>query len=166
MSKTYKYFFRIVIISYLLLLHIILLSCSTASPKHPIPTEEGFLNKQILIRAPSYANKFKTTETLVLELKYNSTNVIVFPRNYNLRIFEYSGDDWVEIKEKPTQRFPDEDIIFSPDKYIPAVQVVGLFPDLPDIFREYKLRIYLTGKMKTDDGDQDVTAFVDVVLTP
>jgi hypothetical protein len=151
---------------YLLLLQIVLPSCSTTNPNHPIPIEEGFQNKQILIRAPGYANTFKTTESLILELKYNSYNEIVFPRNYNLRIFEYSDDEWVEIKEKPTQRFPDEDIIFSPDKYMPAVQVVGLFPDLPDIFREYKLRIYVTGKMKTDDGNQDVTAYVDVVLTP
>jgi hypothetical protein len=150
----------------LLLSQIILLSCSTANPKHPIPTEAGFLNKQILIRAPSYANKFKTTETLVLELKYNSTNVIVFPRNYNLRIFEYSGDEWVEIKEKPTERFPNGDIILLPDKYMPIVHVVGVFPDLPDVFREYKLRIYVTGGMKTDDGNHDVSAYVDVVLTP
>ena len=157
---------RVAMAIYLLLLHIALPSCSTTNPGHPISVDEGFLNKQILIRAPGYANKFKTTESLVLELKYNSYNEIVFPRNYNLRIFEYSGDEWVEIKEKPTQRFPDEDIIFSPDKYMPAVEVVGLFPDLPDIFREYKLRIYVTGKMKTDDGDQDVTAYVDVVLTP
>jgi hypothetical protein len=157
---------RVAVTIYLLLLQIALPSCSTTNPDHPIPIEEGLLNKQLLIRAPANANTFKTTESLFLELKYNSYNEIIFPRNYNPRIFEYSDDEWVEINEKPTQRFPDEDIIFSPDKYMPAVQVVGLFPDLPDVFREYKLRIYVTGKMKTDDGDQDVTAYVDVVLTP
>jgi len=68
--------------------------------------------------------------------------------------------------EKPTERFPDGDIIFSPDKYMPIVQVVGAFPDLPDINQKYKLRIYVTGEMKTEEGNQDVVAYVDVQLTP
>jgi hypothetical protein len=162
----YRILFRILTINYLLLTFLALPSCSTTNPSHPIHIEDGFLNKQIWLRAPSYANMFKTTESLALELKYNSTNEIVFPRNYNLKIFEYSDGDWIEIKEKPTQRFPDGDVIFSPDKYMPIVQIVSVFPNLPNVDREYKLRIYVTGEMKTDDGNKDVTAYVDVVLTP
>jgi hypothetical protein len=161
-----KTLLRIIVVNCLFFVQVTLSSCSTTITNPPIPVEKDFTNKQILLRAPDYANTFKTTESLALELKYNSTNEIKFPRNYNLRIFEYSDGEWIEIMEKPTERFPDGDIIFSPDKYMPIVQVVGAFPDLPDINQKYKLRIYVTGEMKTEEGNQDVVAYVDVQLTP
>jgi hypothetical protein len=149
----------------LLLLLLVLISCSTTNADHPIPIEEGLLNNQILIRAPGYSNSFKTTEPLNLELKYYSNNEIVFQNNYNLRIFQFISSKWIEIKEKPTERFPIGEVIFSPNKYMPAVEVVTLFPDLPDFNKEYQLRIYVTGVMKTNVENKDVSAYVDVMLT-
>lgn len=141
-------------------------SCTTPKLNDPIQTEGEYVNRQIQIRAPAYANKFNTRDVVILELRYNSTNEIVFHDDYGLRIFEKVGDGWIEIKQKPTDRVPSGDIILSPRKEISAVQVVMLFPDLPDLERKYLVRIYVIGQMNSDGGKVEVVAFTDIVLQP
>ncbi len=151
---------------FLVAIQILLASCSSASNLPPLSFEDDYLNQQILLRVPSYSNTYKTTDPINLELKYNSNKEIIFPYNYNLKIFERSDVMWVELKEKPTDRFPLNDIILSPTIELPAVQVVVLFPDLQNPFREYDLRIYVIGNMKTNDGTEEVAAYTEITLQP
>jgi len=141
-------------------------SCADSKLNDPIQIADEYVNRQILIRAPAYANKFSTKDVVILELKYNSTNEIVFPNNYGVRIFEETSNGWIEIKEKATDRVPPDDIVLSPMKEMPAVQVVMLFPDLPNLGRKYALRIYVIGQMNSNGKKIEIAAFVDIVLQP
>ncbi len=156
----------IFLISAVLLGIVLIPSCTVADVNNPIPIEEEYVNQQILIRAPAYVNKFNTRDAVILELKYNSTNEIVFPNDYGLRIFEKTADGWTEIKEIPTETFPPDDIILSPLKEMPAVQTVMFFPNLPDLGRKYSLRIYVIGQMNSNGKKIEIAAFVDIVLQP
>ena len=110
-----------------------LVSCDSSEINDPIIIDEHYLNQQILLRAPSYGNTFKTNVPVLLELKYNSNNEITFPSDFNIQIFQKSSDGWIEIKEFPTTRVPSDDIVLSPEKYMPAVQVIYFYPDLLDL---------------------------------
>ena len=147
-------------------LFVLITSCK-ANEIHPlvnIPNE--FVNQQINIRVAGYSTTYKNTDPISLELKYNSNDVIVFPNNYNLKIFELSNGNWVEIQEKPTERLPQDDIVLAPNKTLPAVHVVVLFPNIVDMNKTHKLRIYVIGEMQTDDGNQNVAAYTDITLGP
>ena len=157
---------KVALITAVLLGFVLISSCTPSETNSPIPTDEEYVNRQILIRAPDYANKFDTRDFIMLELKYNTTNEIVFPNNYGLKIFEKTADGWVEIKEQPTERVPPGDIIFSPLKEMPAVPVVMVFPDLPDLGQKYSLRIYVIGQMSSNGQTIEVVAFTDIVLNP
>ena len=157
---------KIIVLSCPILLALTLLTSCASEKNNPISINEKYVNQQILLRAPNYANTFRTRDSHTLELKYNSDNEIVFPNNYNLRIFENTSTGWVEIKEKPTERIPPGDIVLSPTKELPAVQIVILFPDLPSLEREYSLRIYVIGQMEVHGETEQVIACTQIVLYP
>ncbi|MBL8099017.1 MAG: hypothetical protein JNK81_07530 [Anaerolineales bacterium] len=144
---------------------IVLISCNSQE-QNLINVEPSYINNEILIRVASFANTFKTKDPIFLELKYNSTNDITFPNNYNLKIFYKTKNEWVEINEEPTQRFPEGDILFSPNITMPIVESVVVYPALPSLFENYVLRIYVIGKMSTEQGEKDVAAYTEVNLSP
>jgi hypothetical protein len=131
-----------------------LISACTSDKNDPIQMDGTNVNQQINLRAPAYANEFGTNEALILELKYNSINEIVFPNNYGIRIFEETEDGWIEVQEKPTERF------------MPAVHIVGVYPNLqrPDL--KHNLRVYVIGEMKVNGEVVEVAAYTDVKLKP
>lgn len=128
--------------------------------------DEEYVNKQILIRAPANFNTFKTTDSIDLELKYNSGNEITFPNDYNIRIFLRTSDGWDEIHEIPTIRLPEDDVVFSPDAKMTAVENIFISPDFPDYNLQYQLRVYVFGNMKTNDVDVEVAAYTDFTVYP
>lgn len=150
----------------IILLQILLASCSSLDSTPPVSFEEGYVNQQILLRAPDFSNTFRTTDVISLELKYNSTNEITFPNNYNLRIFQRTNGEWIELYEKPTERLPAGDVVFSPTKEMPAVHVIYLYPDLQEPSPKYQLRIYVIGEMRTKEGIKKVAAYTDITLHP
>jgi hypothetical protein len=98
-----------------------------------------------------------------LEINSFSSNEIVFPNDYNLRIFQRKDRDWIEIPETPTTRLPTGDIVLSPKKVRETTYVM---PNLRDYTKRYQLRIYVIGDMKTDEGIKQVAAYVDLELSP
>jgi len=143
-----------------------LISCSSLEHDPPIGIEKDFINQQILLRAPSFSNTFSTIDPINLELKYNTSNEIIFPNNYNLKLFTQVNEGWIEIQEKPTVRLPSGNIIFSPTKDMPAVEDIFVSPELLDISQQYELRIYIIGDMKVDGDVVRVAAYTDVTLHP
>jgi hypothetical protein len=141
-------------------------SCTAKSFPPPVNIADEYVNQQIRIRVAPYSNTLKTSDPVSLELKYNSNNTIVFPNNYNLKIFERSKDKWLEVKEEPTVRLPEGDITLAPNIMLPAVEVIFVSPDLKDLSRSYQLRIYVIGEMQTDNGKQNVAAYVEFELKP
>ena len=158
-----KIFIRVVV---LLAACLFVISCAPKE-KRLIDVDPAYTNKQILLRTASFLNTYKTKDPIFLELKYNDTNEIVFPTNYNLRIFyKIDNNEWIEINEKPTRRFPEGDIVFSPNKQMPIAEAVVVYPDLPNLVDNYILRIYVIGDMATDQGTNKVAAFTEMKLIP
>lgn len=128
--------------------------------------ESSYTNQQILLKVAGILNSFKTDDPIFLELYYNTSKEIIFPSNYNLRIFYKNSDEWIEIKEKPTQRFPGEDIVFSPTQPMSYAESVVLAPDLPNKLEKYHLRIYVVGNMNEEGKIIQVTAYTEIELSP
>jgi hypothetical protein len=92
-------------------------SCSILhrSPdKPPIDFDPNYLNQQIRLLVSKELSAFKTDSDVGLLLEYNTVNEIIFPNNYNLRIFVQQNDQWVEVKQRPTIR-PNGPVILSPN---------------------------------------------------
>jgi hypothetical protein len=145
---------------------IFLASCNVGTKLDPVSFDSGYVNNQILLRPADYLNSFNTDDSITLELKYNSTNLISFPRNFNLKYFEKTKNGWVELEEKPVERYPSSEIVFSPDSSSPLVLVLSAYPSIKDQSKKVHLRIYVFGKMETEEGLVDVAAYTDVYLVP
>ena len=150
----------------LLIMVILLSACGLARADDPIEFDKEYLNNQVLIRAPAYSNTFKTKGTITLELKYNSNSRILFANNYNIKIFQNISNHWTEIKEKPATRISSDIVELSPEKAMPAVQVVMFYPDLPQPNEKCSLRVYVVGLMEANGTTKNVAAYTDIVLFP
>jgi hypothetical protein len=158
---------RYFVIVCLVFLHsIFLTSCITSTKNDPIQLNEKNVSHQITTFAPGFANTYKTSDPIRLELDYNSTNEIIFPNDFNPRIFEETKDGWVEIKIKPALIIPTNDVILSPQNEMSAVHFIVIFPDISNLDRNYILRIYVIGKMRVNSETEEVAAFTDVTLNP
>ena len=157
---------KVISLIVILLCQVLIISCSDSVSVPSIDIEKKYINRQILLRAPTFSNSFSTLDPINLELKYNTDSEIVFPNNYNLKIFMQTGQGWVEIKEKPIVRLPSGDVVFSPSKQMPAVEDIFFSPQLPSNNQKYQLRIYVIGNMTKNGERINVAAFTDIVLHP
>lgn len=156
---------RVVSLIYWVLLCQVLLSGCSAKP--PVDFEDGYVNQQIMLSAPVLYNTFSTNTKqypIWLEISTTSKDEIVLPNNLNLRIFERKSGDWIEIPEIPITRLPAEDVILSGMKKFR--ETTSTSPMLPDPTQKYRLRIYVSGDMKTEEGTKEVAAYVDITLHP
>lgn len=160
MYKTCKIFVQI------LFSLILLTSCNKPPLIDPVSIDSENINNQILLRAAKDLNTFTTGDSITLELKYNSINRISFPRNFNLKYFEKMENEWIELPEKPVERYPADDIVFSADSSSPTVQILSAYPSITDQTRKFHLRIYVIGSMETEEGSVNVAAYTDVYLYP
>jgi hypothetical protein len=144
-------------------------SCNVlqANPsKAPIDFDPAYLNQQIKLVVVKELSAFNTTDDVAVLLGYYTTNEIVLPNNFNLRLFIEQNDQWVEIKEQPTIR-PKEPVILSPKIPSSYGQIVAFWPQLPDRTKRYSVRLYVFGDMTTPEGQKHrVAAFCDFVLRP
>jgi hypothetical protein len=139
--------------------------CSAAPPPPPLNFKDDALNNQIMLSALPEHNSFQTGQTLFINIAFNTQNQIVFPNNYNLRLFIEDGEEWREIQEQPRIRLPEGDFVFSP---LTSHRFPGFYvkPILPDLRSKYKLRIYISGEMESDNGAETVASFIDISLRP
>jgi hypothetical protein len=149
-----------------LLIAIFLFGCKSGTANDPIKTDLDFTNQQIKLFTFDYDNSYTTSDIIVTEIWDVSGNLITFPNDYNIRIFEKSNKGWIEIFEKPTTRLPQGDFTIDPVNEDMCSLTVAIYPDLPEVDRKYYLRIFVFGKMSQDGEENDVAAYVDVVLRP
>ena len=140
----------------------ILVACSTKGSHPPIDVDKDYLNQQITLETQRFSNTFRTVDAINIDITNKSTYEIVFPNNYNIMIFSYSDNEWVEIPEIPTTRLPDGDVVLASN----TIDTTFVNPDLPNPNRQYNLRMYVFGIMKADGESQEVAAFTDVILRP
>ena len=138
---------------------------SSEPPQPPIPFDSAYLNQQIRLIAPQGLNSYKIGDLVGILLEYDTSNKIVFPNNYNLRLFTLIDNQWIEIWEKPTERLPDK-IVLSPETSSSYNQIIGFIPSINDRTKIYNIRLYIFGDMLTPDGVKKVAGFVDFILTP
>jgi hypothetical protein len=159
---------RKLLTSLLLLLCFAVTSCSklqSAPDKPPVEFNPSYLNQQIKLIAYKQLNPFKTDVPVSLHLEYDTTNKIVFPPNYNLKIFIRQNGRWDMIQENPSTRSTSP-VILSPDTYLSYQQIVTFSPDLGDLTKTYFMRAYVFGDMTTTEGNKQVAAFSDFLLSP
>jgi hypothetical protein len=150
----------------LISLSILLVACSQSVNKDPITSDANYTNHQIRLYSSANYNSYKTSDVISAEIWNISGQMIKFPNNYNIQIFEKVDNGWKEIAEKPTIRLPEGDFTFNPLDGSSYIQMIGVFPNLPDLDQKYKLRIYVSGLMKENDEEIEVVAFTDVTLIP
>jgi hypothetical protein len=143
-------------------------SCSVNSQspdKPPIDFDAAYMNHQIRLVVVNELSAFKTDSDVALLLEYHTTNKIVFPSDYNLKLFIQQDDEWVVVKEKPTIR-PDAPVVLSPNIPSSYGHIVGFWPQLDDLNKTYRMRAYVFGDMETKEGIHQVATFADFILTP
>lgn len=149
------------------LLFFVITSCSMVHQtpsKPPITFDSAYLNHQIrLIVIKGWP--LKTDSALTLLLEYDTTNEIVFPSNYNVRIFIQQEGEWVEIQDELVAG-TEEPIILSSNNPVSYDHIVGFWPQLIDLNKTYYMRVYVFGDMTTTEGIKKVAAFVDFVVKP
>jgi hypothetical protein len=142
-----------------------LMSCAITKNEPQIDDIEGSnINNQVHAKVYDLMNTLETVNPVILEIQSFTPDTIVFKNNFSVRIFKQTDGEWKEIKEKPTTRLPEDDVVFSPDKG--TVQIFTVFPDLDDYTHDVQLRIYVIGDMQTDQGIVKVAAYADVTLHP
>lgn len=154
---------KMIILSFILLQILMVTGCSQSKLVDPIPSKHNYTNEQILLYAFKDYNTFTTADVITAEIWNLTENPIEFPNNYNIRIFERTKQGWFEIYEKPVTRFPSGPFSLNPEI---GVEMLGVFPDLPDISREYDLRIYVSGQLYENEKIIEVFAYTDVTLKP
>jgi hypothetical protein len=164
--KNNVHFTKAIISALVVSLFLFIVSCKAKEIPPPVNIPTEFVNQQIIVRLDQYLNTFKITDPVSLELKYNSSNKIVFPNNYNLKIYEFSNNAWLEVQEKPTVRLPEGELVFAPNIAMPAVETIFVSPKISDLSKLHRMRIYVIGEMQIESGSQNVAAYVDFELKP
>lgn len=146
---------------------LLLISCARLNDKMPPPLEfqDDYLNNQVILHAFPQLNSFKTTDILVLSLTFRTDTDIVFPNNYNLRLFVRDKESWKEINEKPMVRLPEGEFIFSPVTSN-QMSVIYVDPNIENTEQKYLLRIYVSGKMIENGISKTVASYLDIELRP
>jgi hypothetical protein len=159
MKKSLRFLYIILAISSVI-------SCSKVRNDNPLDTDTKFTNNQIVLVIKDDYNTFKTSDVISGEIWNESDEGIKFPNNYNIRIFEKTNNGWSELIEKPVTRFPQGDFEFDPSSGTSNIQMIDIFPDLPEPDRNYQLRIYISGELITDGESKEVFAYTDLSLHP
>jgi hypothetical protein len=169
-TLTVRRFLRVMYkkLSILIIAGLILISCSPSDIDPidpPIDFNQAYLNQQIKLVVVRELSALKTDQDVAVLLEYDTPNKVVFPSDYNLRIFIRHDSGWLETEEKPTIR-PDGQVVLSP--HIPSSygQIVAFWPQLPDITKTYNIRIYVFGDMNMKEGTEKVAAYTDLILSP
>jgi hypothetical protein len=154
------------LVFFLLLLSVIsIVIFGTSSAPPPIEFDPVNLNQQITLDAVTEMNTFKTGDSIFLFVYCNTENrnaEIIFPNDFNRRIFIKDGRDWVEVFNRPTTYLYDN-VILNREK---CRQGVILKPKLPDLKRSYYIRVYVFGDMIINEETIQVAAYTDVMLRP
>ncbi len=143
---------------------LLLFGCQ-ATPPAPIEFDEQNLNHQIVLKLISPQNSYKTRDTLFINFTLHTQNTIIFPNNYNLRLFLNENGMWKEIDETPRIRLPEGDFVFES---LTAHQLPGFYvkPVLTDYDKKQIIRIYISGEMDDGASTTTVASFIDVTLRP
>jgi hypothetical protein len=146
---------------------LIMISCAGPDKEllPPLEFKNTDLNNQVMLHATQQENDFTTSDLLTLRMSFKTDTSIIFPNNYNIRLFINQDGSWREIPEEPIIRLPEGDFVFDPltSHQFP---VIFVSPDLEEKKISYDMRIYVSGEMMQENEPKTVAAFIDVGLHP
>ena len=157
--------FLSIIISTIIL---ILCSCvrnSTISenyePTMDFPIEK--LNSSFIITDPAINNNsYKNDDILLLDLENRSENAIIFPGDFNLRIYQKVGTKWIPVKNNLAN--PQGDWYLPKNQDWKASEELGLIPDITGLEKPTTIRIFAFGKIESTQ--EKVGAYIELTLYP
>ncbi len=161
---------------------VLLLVVSSSCGKKTSKKDEDFMkiigmqnfNSEIVLSTVREGTKeeeeLKIGSVIFIAITNRSREVILFPKDYGIRIFSYAEDTnkWVEIRNLADYT-PDQVFKLPPkDKKHTGGTGIGLWPEFPESKQAVNVRVAVIGKI-TKDGtptEKKVGAFIDVTLEP
>jgi hypothetical protein len=168
---------QIILLPILILSMVICTSCVNRKKENsfakiiPVPMQQ--MNHEITLSLPIINNTAfvpRLGERITFEIDNHSTDLIKFPSNYGIQMFQYDaiGENWIEIKNI-SQYIPEGSRQVSPkgDDSLGYI-ITGAFPDLPLNSNPVDIRIVVIGTIYQNDiaTNKLVGAYLDVTVQP
>jgi|GEM_PF-3324071 hypothetical protein len=164
---------QILLISYTI--SMLLFACSLQPNKTPdisiIATPDIGIeiqnNNLLEVTAPDGWNSFKTTEIITLMIRNISDSKVFMDKDFGIRIFIFTSDQWVEIKNRSIY-IGDDTIILEPTKKFDPLKVkaASLLPELPNSDTISFLRIFIVGRLLSNGIEKEISSYIDLTLKP
>jgi hypothetical protein len=124
-------------------------------------------NNFLEVTAPDGWNSFTTTKIITLMIRNISDHEVFMAKDFGIRIFMFTSDQWVEIKNKSVY-IGDDTIILEPTKEFDPlkVKVTSLLPDLPNSGTITFLRIFIVGRLLSNGIEKEISSYIDLTLKP
>ena len=142
----------------------------------------GGKNQEKLIRENKFADEFPFSlnseleltliepqppvspdQKIVLTVKNKTSNCVVFPANYGIKILSYNDNIWQGIPNL-VNYLPDEKITLTPEGDIYSARLVFVFPDMKNVFNSQNLEIRILVAGLLCNSNSQIGAFTDVVI--
>jgi hypothetical protein len=164
-------YLSITISSFLFLLtgcSIIKSSKQEAAFKELFPNIE--MNSKIRFWDPKTANElFKIGDSVDLTLENLTTDKIIFPSDYGIKIFTLNNSvNWTEISNRAHYFPPGNPQVSPKGEGMPGIIGIGCYPELTNEGKPIVIRVAVVGTVYHDNvpTNERVGAFVDVTLQP
>jgi len=111
---------------------------------------------------PALSNSFKNGQDLTLRVENLSTEPIVFPENFGLRVMTKDGQNWVDVQSNSY----NSGLQYLPTEAAwPLGLLVSALPYIPNLSSSINIRIVIVGH--AEDNDKELLgAYFDVTLNP
>ena len=161
----------------ILFLLLVLANITSCSPKALQSKEAAFsrivplseMNTRLKFMALDSSEKpYKIGSSIELALENTSSNRVIFPSDYGIKIFTYQNGKWISINNL-TKYIPEGNTQVSPKgPDNPGIIGVGFFPDLSNDGRPIELRVVVIGDVYEGENPtgEKASAYIDITLQP
>jgi hypothetical protein len=123
------------------------------------------LNSKLQLSAPPDWNNYDANNSVSLLVQNISNDQVVFPKDFNIRIYTYTDEKWVEIRN--ISEYIGDDVVLFPRSDTSLGETgVGFFPYLFGYKTPIELRIFVFGQIYKNDKatNEWIGAYIDVTL--
>lgn len=125
-------------------------------------TTASDVNKTITVTAPAQINTFKLDDFVGIAVENNSDHEVVLSPEGSIEITVTSEGQPRNVRNSLNSS--NREILLSPQSQKDTNQT--LFGVIPDIKEQGKITVRITVKGKDQTTNQDVSAYVDLILSP
>lgn len=144
---------------------IIVTSCSgkhETLPGTDIPLSD--MNQQVEILPDTGGNpSAKNNDVIVVDVQNISSQRIIFPGDYGVKLFYKTDDEWVDVENRMLS--PEHEMVLPLATEFPPGGAFGVIPYIPELSQPVTLRIAVIGHLE-NNVQETVGAYVDIPLEP